>query len=181
MGWRCATVIWTYFARLSGEAEPHLRGKGQIEWLERLDQELDNLRAALEWSFSSQIELGLKIAADLMWFWQLRALFNEGFEWLEKLLDVETEQRGKQPLVGERALQRARGLRAFAYQGNYLDTSVEERSVIYQESIAILRAFEPLTRRELGISLFFLLFHQGILYQPSPTREEMLAFLHQGE
>ena len=165
------------FARLSGEAEPHLRGKGQVEWLERLDQELDNLRTALEWSFSSQVELGLKIATDLMWFWQLRALFNEGSEWLEKLLEAETAQRGEQPLVGERALQRARGLRAFAYQGNYLGKSDKERYACYEESIKILRDIKTLPRRELGISLFFFLFHQGILYQPSPTRAEMLDIL----
>ncbi len=167
-----------YFANLSGEAEPHLRGKGQIEWCERLDQELDNLRAALEWSFSSRIELGLKIAADLMWFWHLRELFQEAFEWLEKLLGAEIEQRGKQPLAGECALQRARGLRALAYQGNYFNIqTLTERVAIYQESIAILRALESFPRRELGISLLFLLLHQGILDQPSPIREEMLDIL----
>jgi len=33
-----------------------------------LEEELDNLRAAMEWSFGGQIEVGMKIAADLMCF-----------------------------------------------------------------------------------------------------------------
>ena len=33
--------------------------RAMVEWLERLDQELDNLRVALEWSLASNVELGL--------------------------------------------------------------------------------------------------------------------------
>ena len=171
-----------YFAHLSGEAEPHLRGKGQIEWLERLDQELDNLRTALEWSFSNRIELGLKIAADLMWFWHTRALFEEEIEWLKKLLAAEVQQRGMQPLVGERALQRARGLRTYAYHSarEYVLNGITEAEqlAIFQDSVAILRLMGPAACRELGISLYHVFVWETILFQPSPIHEEMLDILH---
>ncbi len=169
-----------YFSHLSGDAEPHLRGKGQVEWLERMDQELDNLRAALEWSVSSRIDLGLKIAADLMWFWHLRGLFAEAFEWLEKLLAFEAQQPDVQFLERERALQRARGLRAIAHQTDYLNLkTIPERIALFQESVTILRTLEPLPRQELGISLYYLLLKKNILDQHSETHQEMLDIFQQ--
>ncbi len=39
----------TYYLRFSDEAEPELHGPQQVMWLERLEQEHDNLRAALWW------------------------------------------------------------------------------------------------------------------------------------
>ncbi len=167
-----------YHAHLSGEAEHNLHAKKQIEWMERLDQELDNLRAALEWSFSSRIELGLKIAADLMWFWHSRALFEEEIDWLVKLLAVEAQQRGEQPLTGDRALQLARGLRTYAYHartGYPIKGITETESLaIHQDCVAILRALGPAYRRELGISLFYLYIWERMLDQPTPIQAEML-------
>src|SRR5262249_40607645 len=38
-----------YFLQLAEQAEPGLQGREQVTWLERLDLEYPNLRAALEW------------------------------------------------------------------------------------------------------------------------------------
>ena len=73
-----------------------------IEWLERLDQELDNLRVALEWSLTSNVERGLQIMTELVWFWWISGLFNEGAEWLDKLLKAEVG-RARRRAPGKRA------------------------------------------------------------------------------
>src|SRR5207249_3108278 len=40
-----------YFLILAQAAEPKLQSAGQVAWLDRLEQEHDNLRAALDWAF----------------------------------------------------------------------------------------------------------------------------------
>jgi predicted ATPase len=165
-----------YFAQLSAEAQPHLRAKGMLEWLDRLDLELDNLRVALEWSCSSHIEVGLKIATDLLWFWHIRALFEEVVALLEILLRAEVDDRHDQALSGQRALQRARGLHALAHFLAYFTSHplTSKRIELCQESIAILRGLGQSARHDLAISLLKLLWVQGNLDQPSPLRKEML-------
>jgi predicted ATPase/transcriptional regulator with XRE-family HTH domain len=62
-----------------------LRGPEQVAWLDQLDAELDNLRAALAWAFDSgQPEIGLRLASDLDRFWHYRAHQSEGRRWLER-------------------------------------------------------------------------------------------------
>ena len=74
-----------WFLGLAEESEPELRGPDQVEWLDRLEVEHDNLRAAIEWSLGrEETEKGLRIAGSLWWFWFVRSYWGEGNEWLEK-------------------------------------------------------------------------------------------------
>jgi predicted ATPase/class 3 adenylate cyclase/DNA-binding SARP family transcriptional activator len=59
-----------YFLALAEEAEPQLRGPQQKAWMDRLEREHDNLRAALEWSFTEEggAEAALRLTAALAWF-----------------------------------------------------------------------------------------------------------------
>src|SRR5688500_1144019 len=58
-----------------------------MSWLERLDAELDNLRAALTWATEEdEADVGLRIGAALWRYWQLRGSDTEGRERLERLL-----------------------------------------------------------------------------------------------
>lgn len=79
-----------YFLMLAEEADPHLRGPNQPQWLDRLEAEHANLRAAMAWSQESaeDAELGLRIAAVLAWFWRLRGHLTEGRRWLEATLNA---------------------------------------------------------------------------------------------
>lgn len=74
-----------YFMALAEEAEPHLRRAEQCLWLDRLERELDNFRAALEWGAKEPPgEAGLRLASALMWFLLLRGYLGEGRRWLER-------------------------------------------------------------------------------------------------
>ncbi|HAG98129.1 MAG TPA: hypothetical protein DCL75_04535, partial [Ktedonobacter sp.] len=72
---------------LAEEAERQQFGGEQALWLERLEQEDKNPRAALQWlSEQHQTELSLRLSGSLYWFWTVRGHINEGHLWLEKAL-----------------------------------------------------------------------------------------------
>src|SRR5205807_10416435 len=59
-----------FFLALAEAAEPELWR--DVAWLERLETEHDNLRAALDWCAGSSPEAGLRLAGALWWFWYIR-------------------------------------------------------------------------------------------------------------
>jgi predicted ATPase/class 3 adenylate cyclase len=78
----------THFLALAKRAEPEVQSAEQLRWLDGLELDIDNFRAALEWSLErgeGGAEIGLKIASNLWWFWYLRGHPEEG-QWLEKTL-----------------------------------------------------------------------------------------------
>ena len=76
-----------YFLALAEEAEPELKGPGQYEWIERLEAEQDNMRAAFIWLLDvGDIESGLRLAGALRRFWHVRGYFEEGRGRLEQAL-----------------------------------------------------------------------------------------------
>ena len=101
-----------YFLKLATQAEPELRGPDQVIWLDRLEKEVDNLRAALEWSIEVNIDACLQIAGALLWFWHVRSRKSEGIDWLERALSVETQKKGEASPSVRRALIRGKALNA---------------------------------------------------------------------
>ena len=98
-----------YFLRLAEEAEPHLTGKEQQAWLDRLEDEYENIRAVLVWAgeqatpgdqdgrppveaaaahAAEAAEVGLRLAAALYRFWHTKGLYTEGRDYLQKALSV---------------------------------------------------------------------------------------------
>ena len=77
-----------YFLALAEEAEPLLIGADQQAWLDRLETEHDNLRAAMAWSaaIGGDAVAGLRLAGALWRFWYFRGYLSEGRGWLSKLL-----------------------------------------------------------------------------------------------
>jgi predicted ATPase/class 3 adenylate cyclase len=76
-----------YFLTLAERAEPVLTGPEQQGWLDRLEREHDNLRAALGWARErGEAEAGLRLVAALRWFWFVRGHLREGRAWVEGLL-----------------------------------------------------------------------------------------------
>ena len=68
-----------YFLSLAETAEPRMHGPQQSYWLDRLEREKANLRAALDWSLrDGASEPGLRLAAALWWFWIIRDFLVRG-------------------------------------------------------------------------------------------------------
>jgi predicted ATPase/DNA-binding SARP family transcriptional activator/DNA-binding CsgD family transcriptional regulator/Tfp pilus assembly protein PilF len=72
-----------FFLTLAEGAEMELSGPRQAEWLDRLETEHDNLRAALSWALEREMDLGPRIAGALCRFWHTRGYFSEGRRYLE--------------------------------------------------------------------------------------------------
>ncbi len=89
-----------YYLALVEQAAPHLKGSEQVGLLARLEQELDNLRAALSWFLEAarqgpgseegrqQAERALRLCIALFWFWDARRQLREAWTFLKQALAV---------------------------------------------------------------------------------------------
>jgi predicted ATPase/DNA-binding SARP family transcriptional activator len=88
-----------YYAGLVEEAEPHLRGEGQTDWLDRLADEQDNLNAAFRLALVLEPGAALRMAVVLWRSWRIHGYLTQGREWLgealERAQDAETTLRAK--------------------------------------------------------------------------------------
>jgi non-specific serine/threonine protein kinase len=109
------------FFELALRAEPHLHGPDQVAWLNHLQIEHDNLRAALEWSVTGETstDSALRMVSALWPFWNRRNHFGEGRQWVERALAA---SRSATPSLRSRALVAGADLAYF--QGDY--AAVEE-------------------------------------------------------
>lgn len=75
---------------LMEEAARHWRTRDQTFWLNKLQTENGNMRAALRWCLHSrrpaELQLGLEIASAAGFFWEVRSAAGEGERWLRELL-----------------------------------------------------------------------------------------------
>ena len=125
-----------YYLTLAESAERHLHGDSQAIWFAHLAQEHGNLRAALRWAQESgTIELGLRLATALWWFWQVRGYHQEGLAWLESLLALQRcSDSEKEITLRAEALRAAGNLawhqRKYGPASRYLEESLQlHRSV----------------------------------------------------
>jgi predicted ATPase/class 3 adenylate cyclase/Tfp pilus assembly protein PilF len=78
-----------FFLALAEEADPLLEGPEQALWLERLDRDYGNVRAALEWlADGGDVERALRLAVALWRYWEIRGYLTEGRAWLTQLLSL---------------------------------------------------------------------------------------------
>ncbi|HKH10183.1 MAG TPA: tetratricopeptide repeat protein [Rubrobacter sp.] len=89
------------YLALAEEAEPKLTTAGQMPWLDLLEREHNNLRAALRWSLDmARTETVLRLVGALWRFWHVRGYLSEGTRWLEEALALH----GGEPSLRARVL-----------------------------------------------------------------------------
>jgi non-specific serine/threonine protein kinase len=156
----------SYFLDLAEEAELKLSSFEKRVWLDRLESEHDNLRAALTWSLADADtgEFGLRLAGALWWYWLLRDHRSEGREWLERALArSDADQRSP--------------ARAKALEGAGFMTSDRR---LGEESIALFRELgDPLGLAGSLRTLGFRLTEWGDLAAARTLYEESLAICQQ--
>jgi predicted ATPase len=77
-----------FFVDLSERAMSEFWGQRQDEWLERLERENDNLRAAMGWALEArEAEIGARFGWALYSFWWVRGYHREGRRWIEATLE----------------------------------------------------------------------------------------------
>ncbi len=76
-----------FFLALAEEGDKELLGVGQNVWIDLLDRDRYNLRAALEWLHSSgRHQEAMAVAGALRWFWVITREVSDGTEWLGRTL-----------------------------------------------------------------------------------------------
>ncbi len=76
-----------YYMYLAEEAEPKLSSNEQVRWLARLDQELDNLRAAIGYALSNdEMMVALRLEGALWYFLYIRGYHDEGRLYMKETL-----------------------------------------------------------------------------------------------
>jgi predicted ATPase/transcriptional regulator with XRE-family HTH domain len=76
----------TYYLTQAEQAEPELTRPQYVTWRRRLNDELNNIRAALEWSLQRDVTAGMRLASALRRYWEGHSPLDEGADWLERLL-----------------------------------------------------------------------------------------------
>ncbi len=85
-----------------------LRGPAQATWLERLERDHDNLRAALAWALAhGEAERGLRMTWALFYFFRKHGRLREGQRWMEAFLALLPEVR-RHPQCAQRDFSRWR-------------------------------------------------------------------------
>lgn len=164
-----------YFLALAEEAEPKLKGTEEAtHWLQRLDEELENVRAALEWCLvAAWSSGGLRVCGALQRFWWMRGYLSEGREWCARIL----AQAGSEAPTRERA--NALGAAAALAQ---LQADYPHAKAWHEESLAIRRELGD--RRGIATSLSNLgvvASHQGDFGSARALFEESLTIVRQLE
>jgi predicted ATPase/class 3 adenylate cyclase len=121
----------TVYLELAEAAEPHLRGLDQVRWLDELELEHDNVRAAMRWAIDTgHVDIALRLVGALWRFWHLHGHLDEGRHWAEQVLAL--------PGTAGRTAQRAKALTALGGVA-YWQEDLAATGRAYREALDIVR------------------------------------------
>ncbi|MFN0073866.1 MAG: ATP-binding protein [Chloroflexota bacterium] len=135
-----------YFRALAEQAAPELNGPRQSLWLEQLEHEIDNPRAAINWALASnQPALGLGLAAALAHFWAVRNHLADGQVLLDRLL----ERWPNAPVASRAEALSAAGYIAYCVNQFERAAALQEQSLTLRRTLADARGL-ALSLHQLG-------------------------------
>jgi tetratricopeptide (TPR) repeat protein len=120
-----------FYQLLAQRAEREVMGPEQKAWLDLLELEHDNYRAALEWSMADtkSAEAATRLAGSLWWFWEVRGYWTEARRWLKAAL---ARPEGVSAAARAKALNAASGIALRLYD-------MAESKALAQESLELSR------------------------------------------
>jgi predicted ATPase len=134
----------TCFLELAQKADHQIHGPEQVRWMDRVEIELENYRAALEWCVTNQnTEQALQLLNALDWPWWLRGRSTEVRDWFEKIR--------KMPNSSDQRVAIASLLNQMGRQ-SWLSGKIEDARSVLEESCSLSlqpvnKANEPWPRR----------------------------------
>ncbi len=121
-----------FFLHLAQDLDAQAWGADQAIALQRLEQEHDNIRAALTWSIEGDPERGLRLASSLIFLFELHGYTTQERGWIEKLLTL-----------NEKAPPGVRAKALYAAAGNaYLRGEMKASRSLYQASLELYRELD---------------------------------------
>ena len=155
-----------FFVKLAEQAEPNMFGMESPHWFKRLDQELDNIRTAIEWATNSgKADVALFVAGSLVYFWFAHGL--GGSEWHDRVQQALARPEGR-----ERSLARAKALNGLGFM-YWADVYPTDRHLELEEALSIGREMDD--PRTVATALRNL----GLLENINGNYAESRAFLEQ--
>ena len=155
-----------YFVKLSEQAEYGLYRTDQLFWFNKLEDELDNIRMAMEWATSANVKSGLQIVYLLRHFLEAHGYLRETASWLTQLL----EHSDPPDAIHARAL----AIYAFCFfrQGNF-SRAIEVAS----QGLELARALSDKQTEAYNLAFLGLcIFTQGNKRDGTKMMERSLAF-----
>jgi predicted ATPase/class 3 adenylate cyclase/tetratricopeptide (TPR) repeat protein len=125
----------TCYLAMAEKAEPELGGLQQDVWLERLEREHENLRAAMQWSLEpgedgQRREMALRLGGALRQFWIVHGHLSEGRNFLERAL---VESKGVPESVQVKAFVTAANLANHQSDNDRTEALAQKSRALYQE------------------------------------------------
>jgi non-specific serine/threonine protein kinase len=120
-----------YFYKLIEEGDANLHSAGEMVWLERLEQEHDNLRTAFEWAFSkNDPDACLKFVTSMRWFLWVRGYLMEGSNSIMRAME---KSQGASKSARAQALLTFGFFMAILGEYQQADTSLKESITLFEE------------------------------------------------
>jgi predicted ATPase len=153
------------FIALAKQAQPHLFGPRRKEWLDRLEEDHDNFRAALDWAVASKdARSAMELSAGMWRFWQMRGHLHEGRRRMDEVLAMPNS--GGFPEERLAALEAAGGLA-------YWQADMEVAQRFYDECLELTRTLGD--NRALANALYNAAFPRVVSREAIAEAKPMLA------